>query len=393
MNKAPSVMVSSTFYDLRQVRADLTSFFVDQLGYRPLLSELSSFPVDPDSDTIENCKKRVEEDADILVLIVGGRYGSVHDKTSKSITNLEYLVARAKGIPIFVFIQRSVLDVLPIWKNNKSADFSSSVDDTRLFGFIEQIRDTDRIWTFGFQLAQDIIDVLRTQFAYLMDAGLSLRFRLKDQAIPRDSTLSGESLRIAIEKPAGWEHRLFAQSLVDQINALGDMKRDYELGLILGERPDVPIMDFLNWLQTRLSEIKQIIDNLTKLIPDAMNEAFGPLGQPGNVEAILFVTRRLASVYQESIEWSFRVKRASIDEKLEPVRVLFAHFTAKIIDQLTQLGPTLLARIKETLALPEDQRKTIQMSISVDLPNVEEFTRTWEATFAEIMRDIRNGTA
>jgi hypothetical protein len=49
---APTVLVSSTFYDLRQVREDLRCFIEDQLGYRPLLSEHPSFPIDPDVDTI-----------------------------------------------------------------------------------------------------------------------------------------------------------------------------------------------------------------------------------------------------------------------------------------------------------------------------------------------------
>src|SRR2546426_4163085 len=96
-----SLINSSTFYDLRQVRADLTAFIVDELGYVPLLSELNSFPVDPDAATAENCRRRVEEDADILILVVGGRYGSVDSDTAKSITNLEYLAARSKGIPIY----------------------------------------------------------------------------------------------------------------------------------------------------------------------------------------------------------------------------------------------------------------------------------------------------
>ena len=56
---APAVMVSSTFYDLRQVRADLADFLGKTLGYTPLLSELDSFPIDPGIDTIENCRRRV----------------------------------------------------------------------------------------------------------------------------------------------------------------------------------------------------------------------------------------------------------------------------------------------------------------------------------------------
>jgi hypothetical protein len=43
------------------------------LYYRPLLAEHPSFPIDPDAITIENCRRRVEQDADTLVLVIGGR--------------------------------------------------------------------------------------------------------------------------------------------------------------------------------------------------------------------------------------------------------------------------------------------------------------------------------
>ena len=88
-------MISSTFYDLRQIRDDLRQF-IEGVGYRPLLSEHASFPIDPDATTIENCRRRVEQDADILVLVIGGRYGSIDATPNKSVTNLEYTSARHK---------------------------------------------------------------------------------------------------------------------------------------------------------------------------------------------------------------------------------------------------------------------------------------------------------
>ncbi len=169
---APAVMVSSTFYDLRQIRSDLLNFLQDEVGYRPLLSEYPSFPVDPDADTIENCRRRVERDADILVLVIGGRYGYVDSATDKSITNLEYLAARAKGIPIYVFVDKRVTAVLPVWRSNPDGDFSAAVDDVRLFEFVEQVRSTERVWTHEFERTQDIIAALRVQFAHLMLQGL-----------------------------------------------------------------------------------------------------------------------------------------------------------------------------------------------------------------------------
>jgi Domain of unknown function (DUF4062) len=198
---APAVMVSSTFYDLHQMRADLLDFLQDEMGYRPLLSEYPSFPIDPDADTIENCRRRVEEDADILVLVIGGRYGYVDSTSDKSVTNLEYLAARAKGIPIYVFVDRDVTAIPPVWRSNPDSDFSAAVDDARLFEFVEQVRSKDRVWSQEFGRAQNIIAALRVQFAHLMSQGLQWRMRLRGQPLHHLRGLHGEALRLALEQP------------------------------------------------------------------------------------------------------------------------------------------------------------------------------------------------
>jgi Domain of unknown function (DUF4062) len=79
-----------------------------------VLSDFDTFPINPDFGPVDNCIKVVQEGADILILIVGTRYGSTNDQ-GKSITNLEFLAARSRGIPIYVFVMRTVLEILPIW--------------------------------------------------------------------------------------------------------------------------------------------------------------------------------------------------------------------------------------------------------------------------------------
>jgi len=106
--RVPTIFLSSTFYDLRHVRAELGQFVEVQLGYRLLASEHGTFPIEPTLDTIENCRRRVNQDADVLVLLIGGRYGSLAPGVNRSVTNLEYLAARAKGIPIFAFVDRGI---------------------------------------------------------------------------------------------------------------------------------------------------------------------------------------------------------------------------------------------------------------------------------------------
>jgi len=51
IKKPPSVMVSSTFYDLKHVRAELSEFII--IWVTPMLSEQNSFPVDPDATQLK----------------------------------------------------------------------------------------------------------------------------------------------------------------------------------------------------------------------------------------------------------------------------------------------------------------------------------------------------
>ena len=104
--RTPTVFVSSTCYDLKQIREDIREFFTSNYSFEVLLSEFDSFPVDPCIGTFENCLNNVDNSADVFILIVGTRYGYVTDQ-GKSITNLEYLHAKAKGIPIYVFVSKA----------------------------------------------------------------------------------------------------------------------------------------------------------------------------------------------------------------------------------------------------------------------------------------------
>lgn len=46
--RLPTVFISSTCYDLKQIRVDLHNFIDEQLGYEAILSEFDSFPLEPE---------------------------------------------------------------------------------------------------------------------------------------------------------------------------------------------------------------------------------------------------------------------------------------------------------------------------------------------------------
>ncbi|MCH5715360.1 DUF4062 domain-containing protein [Niabella hibiscisoli] len=211
-----NIFVSSTCYDLAQIRADISEFITNS-GHNPILSESENFPISPELSTVENCIKIVKDHADILVLIIGSRYGSVIGN-GKSITNNEFLVAKQKGIPIFCFIEKSVLIALNFWKNNKDGNFNGIVDNVQVFEFIDEIRNNSKIWNFTFERAQEIISTLKIQLSYLFKESLKIR-QIYDDEIPDFFKLnvSERALKILIQKNPGYEYAFFAQVFVDEM--------------------------------------------------------------------------------------------------------------------------------------------------------------------------------
>jgi hypothetical protein len=386
----PSVMVSSTFYDLRQIRADLTDFLSDELGFVPLLSEIASFPVDPDLDTIENCRRRVQQDADILVLVIGGRYGAVDSASSRSVTNLEYLAARAKGIPIFAFVDKRVLAVLSTWQKNPTGDFSAVVDDVRVFEFINELRSVHRVWTHEFESAQQIVAVLRSQFAHITLEGIRLARRLHataESSLIR--TLGGKALRLALERPEAWEYRLFAQCLIDEVAACGDLKRRFEIGVALGVGEHVTLESFNGWVSARIAELKRVANAINLLMNTALAKAFGPSGHPGDPEAIAFVAKQVAACYREALEWADRVRRASSEEELQEVLNALSVFSTDIIEKIEEFGTNSLRSIEDSLASPPPSG-SIHLRLTVGLTGVEDFSRKTDELTQRILARQRN---
>lgn len=57
---------------------------------------------------------------------------------------------------------------------NPDADFSGVVDNIRLFEFVKKLRGQENIWVYSFEIAQDIIETLRKQIAYLFHDSLKI---------------------------------------------------------------------------------------------------------------------------------------------------------------------------------------------------------------------------
>ena len=374
MGAVPHFMISSTFFDLKQVRADLAQFLGDELGCVVLASEWPSFPIDPNADTIENCRRRVERDADILVLVIGGRYGSVDTRSARSVTNLEYLAARAKGIPIYAFVDRRVMALLPVWKENQAADFSSVVDDPRVFAFIEEVRATHKVWTNDFDLAKDIVAALRSQCAYLLLQGAELARRVRsDEEYSVLRTLHGSPLQIALERSGGWEFRILAEVLLQEIQARKVLSEQKRLSITYGAYDWVKFSELQFWLEPRLAELKNLLQALQATEPE-IARSVGVPGQPGNLAHLVSTARSIGALYQEALEWLLRVRRVAGDAQIKRVAQGMDRLVDDILAQIEMLGPHLLAVVAELEGFVErgEPVPARRIQVTIELPGVEE---------------------
>jgi len=138
MEKRYQVFISSTFIDLKEERSSVIQT-VMEMDCIPAGMEL--FPAIDDEQF--NFIKRIIDDCDYYLVIIGGRYGSISSE-GLSYTEMEYDYAISKGIKVIGLLHRSPKE-LPVSKTDDSPElkeklnkFREKVADSRLVRFWEK---------------------------------------------------------------------------------------------------------------------------------------------------------------------------------------------------------------------------------------------------------------
>ena len=127
-NKMYQVFVSSTYEDLKEERNRVLQALLS-INCIPIGMEYFSASDDDQFTVIKNLMST----CDYYVLILGGRYGSIEEKSGKSYTQLEYEFAKAHKIPTIAFYPKDInaltcnkIEQDPV-KKNKLEEFTSIV--------------------------------------------------------------------------------------------------------------------------------------------------------------------------------------------------------------------------------------------------------------------------
>lgn len=149
MNPKYTIFVSSTYNDLKKEREEIRNAII-KMGHIPVGMEY--FPA---SDKTQwDVIKKLIDDCDYYVLIIGGRYGSIDTETGISYTQKEFQYAKDLEKPLLVFI----LD-----RNAKhpSIRFSEKeeVVKGKMSNFITQVQDNRlcRYWSTPAELVADVV--------------------------------------------------------------------------------------------------------------------------------------------------------------------------------------------------------------------------------------------
>jgi len=142
------VFVSSTCMDLGPHREQIRGLLI-RMGYDPIMSDFSDVLYDPRKHTHTSCIKEVSH-ADIVVLLIGSRFGGtavpeaisevnieevsaqstkgvLSEQDRYSITQLEVIRAIELGIPLFTFVDSSVYAEHNTFMKNRESEFADKI--------------------------------------------------------------------------------------------------------------------------------------------------------------------------------------------------------------------------------------------------------------------------
>jgi len=175
----PRVFISSTYYDLKYLRESLEKFLYN-LNFEPVLFEANKVTFEHGKPLDISCFNEVKT-CHIMILIIGGRYGSLiseqdseiektlYDNEYISITRKEYETAFKDNIPVFVCIDKNVYGEYNTYKINREFYDQAVNDGTFKFFHVDSIN------VFKF------IDLVSTKALKTFERIEEIEWYLKDQ--------------------------------------------------------------------------------------------------------------------------------------------------------------------------------------------------------------------
>ena len=195
----PRVFISSTYYDLRHVREDIGNF-IKSLGYDPVMHDKGGVTY-AQTETLESSCYSELQNCDIVVCIIGNKYGTKSQDGDLSITMNELMSAIKARKKIYIYVLKEVDIENRTYLKNKDKDFDpASVDNIKIHQFIAEIKDNIKNHPIEtFENISDITDNLKKQFAGLFQRLLSNDASVTETKTAYDLQSSADTIQNSIK--------------------------------------------------------------------------------------------------------------------------------------------------------------------------------------------------
>ncbi|MBR7715839.1 DUF4062 domain-containing protein [Acinetobacter nosocomialis] len=196
----PRIFISSTYFDLRNIRSDLERY-IKERNYEPILNEKGHIAYSNNKRLEEYCYKEIEN-CDIVISVIGGRFGSTaHETEGYSISQKELKTAFEKGKQVYIFIEKAVLHEYRTYEKNKDdKDLLkkikfSAVDNLKIYEFLDEVFSLpiNNQYT-GFETSNDIINYLQEQWSSLFQSLLQDASKQKEVYVLEDLKSTAKTL-------------------------------------------------------------------------------------------------------------------------------------------------------------------------------------------------------
>lgn len=246
------VFVSSTFYDLRHVRGDLERF-IRELGYDPILHERGQIPYGKEEELENYCYREISN-CDILVSIIGSRFGTQSRHEESSISQVELRTALKIGKQVYIFVEKAIEHEFRTYlknKDNTSVKYAAA-DDIRIYEFIATVRSMQNNNVMqSFESIEEICSFLREQWAGLFQRLLGEQIKAKEFDLINDMKSTVRTLNELVEFVAN--ERQNSNEAIQQI-IFSNHPAFAQLAKLAGVRYRVYFTDYTEmgvWLEAR----------------------------------------------------------------------------------------------------------------------------------------------
>jgi hypothetical protein len=240
----------------------------------------------------------------------------------------------------------------------------------------------DSLWIFPFDNAQEIMETLKVQLAFLFSESLDIRTKAySSQVLEGLSEYKGEVIRLALEKPMAWEYRLFAEVLHIGIKSLNPLRRDVKYGIAFGQCIAFSdLKDLVHYISTKIFQLRQIGSGLSVLLNTAFQEAIGRPGEPGDPEHIVYVAEKIIEGYKNVLEWTIEFRRLQVEDEWEGLISKVCLFSENMTLEIEQYCEEINTKLNQALNEIAKNGKPIMLNLMLTLTTkgAEEFTQELE---------------